>query len=181
MFVRKFLLILFFAMSLGSYAQQGLVMDFGEIDSSEMRLQRNLEYYQLISGSPDGSFLIQDIDLPNLNLQQEFQKRYSVNFEFLSVDNIISTGISSRHFMANSPLSFNGTIFSEQAFQVNDKLIIGGYSYGALPIVGAQNPSPNQSYFGTYGSTMFMQYKVSKNISIETSISVGQQQGPPGF
>ena len=49
--VKYILVILFSIFCLSSIAQQGPVMDFGEIDSTEIEMQRNLEYHQLINGT----------------------------------------------------------------------------------------------------------------------------------
>jgi hypothetical protein len=162
-------------------AQQGLQMDFGEVDSSEIQLQRQVEYYQLISGTLANDLLLQEIKLPEFNAPWEYQQRYTIKPDFLPLSNAVFSGFPTGTFGAYSPFFVNGTILSEQAYQVNDKLVIGGFSYGANFIHGVASPNKS-SYFDTYGSTMFMQYKVSKNIKIETSISVGQQHGPvPGF
>ncbi len=164
-----------------SYAQQGLQMDLGEIDTTELNLQRQIEYYQLIHGTPVNNMFLEDLKFPELNLDQEMLNRYTVNMGFLPLEQFIYTGISSSPLGAFSPFYYNSTILSGQAVQLNDKLVISGYSYGANSIFSAPLPNQNSSYFDTYGSTMFMQYKVSKNFKIETRVSVGQRQGPPGF
>lgn len=179
--MKQFLLILFSVIALQATAQQGLQMDFGEVDSSEVELQRRIEYNQLISGNFNTNALAYDLNLPKFNLQQEYQKRYGLSLEFLPTNNLLFTGLSSGPIGTYSPFYHNGTILSEQAFQLGDKLIIGGYSYGANNIHTTPNPNPKASYFDTYGSTMYMQYKVSKNFKIETRVSVGQRQGHPGF
>ncbi len=178
----KQLLFLFFSLIFSySYAQQGLQMDFGEVDSSEVNLQRQIEYYQLIHGTPVNNLITEGFKLPEINLEQEMIKRYTVNLSYLPAEQFISSGINSEAFGVISPFYLNSTILSSQAVQLNDKLVIGGYSYGANSIFSAPLPNQNPSYFDTYGSTMFMQYKVSKNFKIETRVSVGQRQGPPGF
>jgi hypothetical protein len=157
-------------------------MDFGEVDSSAVELHRQMEYYRLINGNADGLLDNTAINLPQFNVTREYQKRYSLNVDFTPISNFMFAGISSGPFGAYSPFYHNGTILSEAAYQLGDKFVIGGYSYGANTIHAAPYPNQRANYFDTYGSTMFMQYKVSKNFKIETRVSVGQNKGiGPGF
>jgi len=179
--MKKLLFIILSFLFTFSYAQQGLQMDLGEVDTLEANLDRQIEYYQLIHGTPENNLFSEGFKLPEINLQQEMIKRYTVDMNFLPAEQFIYTGLNSDAFGIISPFYNNGTILSSQAVQLNDKLVIGGYSYGANSIFSAPLPNQHSSYFDTYGSTMFMQYKVSKNFKIETRVSVGQRQGPPGF
>lgn len=174
--------IVFSFLCLSTLAQQGLVLDIGEIDSTELQQHRQLEYHQFITGSFGTDLLLDGIQLPKFNPQYEYQQRYAATLELLPLNDFVFTGISSGAFGAYSPFYHNRTILSEQAFRVSDKLIIGGYSYGANSVYSAPLPNQNSSYFDSYGSTMFMQYKVSKNFKIETRVSVNQRQlRAPGF
>jgi len=180
--VKYLFIVLYSFIILSVKAQTDLRIDFGKVDSSEVERHRQLEYYQFVTGSFGSDYLLGDIELPQFNAEQEYHERYTINMELLPLNNFVFTGISSGPFGAHSPFYHNGQILSQQAFQVSDKLIIGGFSYGANSLYTAPFPNQNSSYFDTYGSTMFLQYKVSKNIKIETRVSVGQNQGhAPGF
>lgn len=82
-----------------------------------------------------------------------------------------------------SPFYYNAQIFGGSSTQLNDKITIGGFNYGTSSLLSAPLPKANNSYFDTYGSTLFMEYKVSKSIKIETRVSVGHSnRGPlPGY
>lgn len=175
--VKHFLIILFSVFCLSSTAQQGLVMDFGEIDSTEMQIHRNMEYQQFINGTFQSDYLSEEIKLPEFNTQYEYQQRYTVNLNVLPLHNYSIRNFSPGSLGGFSPLFYNSEVLSQAAYSVGDKLVVGGFSYGANSIMTAPVPKMNGSYFDTYGSTMFMKYKVSKNVSIETSISVGQNRG----
>ena len=179
--MKRYIFILLVFLSFGSFAQQGLQMNFGEVDSAEVEYQRQIEYYQFINGnfSPDG--LISELKLPDYKFNTSFGSPYSLNMTFQPFFHNNFTSIS--NFDIISPFFYNAEILSSDAYQIGNKLVLGGFSYGANSVMSA--PSPNQmgQSFDNYGSTMFMQYKVSKNFKIETRVSVGQNRGPipPGF
>ena len=163
-----------------SITQQGLQTEFTEQDSVEMRLHRQLEYQQFISGASD--FLAQEINLPDLNFQEEFLKRYSVNLNFSPATNYTFAGFPSRMTDPyHLPFFHNGNVLSAAAYQLGDKFTLGGYSYGANSIFSAPHPNRGMNNFDNYGSTLFMEYKVSKSIKIETRINVQQGGHHPGF
>lgn len=162
--VKYKLSILFLFIALSSFAQQGLQMDFGEIDSTEMALQRSVEYYQFINGTLGSDNYLTEFKLPEFNPLQVFQSpQLILNF-------------SPQLFNGISPF-YNGEILSQAAYSLGDKFIVGGFSYGTNSALSTPAHNMRGSYFDTYGSTMFMKYKVSKSVSIETRISVGQNHG----
>ena len=179
--MKRFIFILLVFISLGSFAQQGLQMNFGEVDSAVVEAQRQIEYYQFINGnfSPDG--LISDLKLPDYKFNPTVSNPYSFTFTFQPIVNPNFSAIS--NFQTLFPFFYNGEILSSDAYQIGNKLVFGGFSYGASSIMTAPLPNQMGRSFDTYGSTMFMQYKVSKNFKIETRVSVGQNRGPvpPGF
>lgn len=159
-------------------------MDFTEQDSAQMNLQRQIEYYQLISGSNfNTGLLTEKIELQDVDLMSEFYNQQSISFNFspLNAYNYmgVSAGMTSPLF---SPYYRNGEVLSAAAYQLNDKFVFGGYSYGTNSIFSAPYPSQGMgSNFDSYGSTLFMQYKVSKKFKIETRINVQQRGHYPGF
>ena len=178
--MRSVLVIILLFCALQTFAQQGLQMDFGEVDSSEVQLQRQIEYYNLINGGIDGSYLMSDLQLPEFDMNQFYQSRYTL--ALAAVPQFNYTGLSFHGSDIVSPYYYNAEMLSSEAFELGDKFVIGGYSYGANSVLSAPLPNQNSNYFDTYGSTMFMQYKVSKKFKIETSISIQQNRmGPPGF
>ena len=178
--MRSVLIIFLLFFGLQAFAQQGLQMDFGEVDSSEVLMHRQIEYYNFINGGMDAGYLMEELQLPEFNMNQFYQSRYTL--ALAAFPQLNYTGLSFHGSDIVSPYYYNAEMLSSAAFELGDKFVIGGYSYGANLINTAPLPNHNSGYFDAYGSTMFMQYKVSKKFKIETSISIQQnRQGPPGF
>jgi len=176
-FLAGIFLFLFFV---SASAQQGLQMDIPEMDSTSTAAERQLMYQQLISGNTAPLLTGFNTQLPDFNFWGEFQKRYTLNFDFYPLASAMDF-VSPFHFNTlHMPFFHNGEILSEAAYKLGENFVLGGYSYGANSVFSAPLPNQGASYFDTYGSTLFMQYKVSKNFKIETRINVNRHQGP-GF
>jgi len=178
--MKHFIFIFLVFLSFGSFAQQGLQMNFGEVDSAEVVQQRQIEYYEFINGLGQNEF-INDIKLPSYKFNPIIGNPYTYTFTFQPLFNNNFSAFSNYEII--SPFFYNGQVLSSDAYQIGNKLVLGGFSYGANSFMSAPLPNQNGHSFDTYGSTMFLQYKVSKNFKIETRISVQQRQGPipPGF
>jgi hypothetical protein len=178
--VKQLIFFILTLSSFASFAQQGLQFELTEQDSIQMKLQRELEYKQMISGL--SGFLMDDIELPDFNYQEEFSNRYKISFNFSPTANYSFSGFSSG--MSNyfpSPFYRNAQVFSSAAYQIGDKVTFGGFSYGANSIFSAPHPNQQMNNFDNYGSTLFMEYKVSKNFKIETRVNVQKGGRHPGF
>ena len=178
--MKRFIFILLVFISLESLAQQGLQMKFGEVDSTEVLQQRQIEYYEFINGLGQVE-IMNNIKLPTSRFNPTVGSPYTFNFTFQPLFTNNFTAFS--NFDLVSPFFYNGEILSSDAYQIGNKLVLGGFSYGANSVMSAPLPNQMGRSFDNYGSTMFMQYKVSKNFKIETRVSVGQNRGPipPGF
>ncbi|MDX8339974.1 hypothetical protein SLH46_12310 [Draconibacterium sp. IB214405] len=179
--MRSFFIIFLLLFAVQSIAQQGLQMDFGEVDSTEVIQQRQLEYYNFINGGVANDLLLSDLELPDLDFYEAYRNRYTLHLS-LNPNNILTSGFSfNGDGMITTPF-YNAEMLSSAAYKLGDKFVVGGFSYGANSALSAPLPNQNSSYFDAYGSTMFFQYKVSKKFKIETSINI-QQNGhnPMGF
>ncbi len=178
--MKKLLLISFLFFAFGTMAQQGLQMEFTELDSTQLAVQRQIEYYQLVSGN--SAFMNNELALPEFNLQEEYVKRYSLNLDFVALGNYALTGISTGSMNSfYSPYYRNSTVLSSAAYKMGEKFTLGGFSYGANSMHSAPFPNKGANNFDAYGSTLFMEYKVSKNFKIETRVNVQQGGHHPGF
>ncbi len=169
---------------LGSFAQQGLQMEFTELDSAQMKLQREIEYRQLISGNAfDPNLMDEKVELPDFNFMEEYNNRYTLNLGVYPLTNYSFGGLSSGMSpMFYSPFYGNATVLSAASYKLGNKFVLGGYSYGTNSIFGTPAINNGNNNFDNYGSTLIMQYKVSKNFKIETQINVMQGgQRRPGF
>ena len=60
----------------------------------------------------------------------------------------------------------------------SDKFSFGGNSFGAQSVFDKPRMNSSINDMCTKGASMFMQYKVSKNIKVETRVSVSSHQSP---
>ena len=158
-------------------AQEGLILKPMDIDSTLIGVERQLEYQQLISGQIPNEMLFEKVELPKFDYKSEYYKRYSINYDMFTFNSMPLTVFSPGMM---SPFYHNGVVLSEAAYKVGDKFTFGGFSYGMNPMM-LPPPAPGINNFNRYGSTMFMQYKVSKNFKIETRVNVSQGGQYPGF
>lgn len=146
-----------------------------ETDSTQMKNERQLLYQQLLSVSLQSSGLMDNIKLPEFDFNGELPKRYQFSAETFTTNqyqfNIYPGGNS---ILTSSPFFTNGAVFSEAQYKFSDKFILGGYSFGTNSIFASPLPNQGMNNFNTRVSTLFMQYKVSKNFKIETRVSVSQ-------
>lgn len=176
--MKKLLLILFTFYFIDSFAQEPLMPVITENDSTSVAAERQLMYYQLLSGTlPLGEFM-EPIQLPEFSFQNEMLKRQ--NFEFYSKDmnfNTFAFMTPGRFGIGLSPFLRDETIFSGASYQINDRFTLGGYSFGANSVFSAPFSNQGMNNFDVRGSTMFLKYNVSKNFKIETRINVTQGPG----
>ncbi len=171
------LLFLLLAMTSSIFAQQGAILKPMELDSARLKLNPH-EYEQSIPGS----YLSQPYEKnyflgfkPNF----DYNQGYKLNLDFFNFNDLPLMGFSSGGMNTfNSPFFHNGVILSEGAYSLNNKLVFGGFSYGANSIFSAPSFNPQMNNFDTYGSTIFMQYKVSKKFKIETRFNFSNSPGP---
>ena len=79
--MKKLFLILFTFYFLFSYAQEPLMPVFAENDSVAKAAERQLMYYQLLSGTLPLGDLMEPMQLPEFNFQGEMAKRWSYNVQ----------------------------------------------------------------------------------------------------
>jgi hypothetical protein len=179
----KNILLLFLTLSwFGAAAQQGKILMPLETDSSQIDIERQIEYRQLISGQFNNDLFPETVKLSGFDLNTEFAKMYSLNLNLYNFNTMFNSGFSTGMNPFPSPFYQNGMVLSEGAYQFSDKFTFGGFSYGANSMMsGPPMPTPGIDKFDRYGSTLFMQYKVSKNFKIETRFNVSQGSRYPGF
>ena len=182
--MKKLIFIALLFLSLGSLAQQGLQMQFTEQDSVEMQQQRQMEYRQLISGNAPANMLMdEDFKFPPFDYRAEINKSYTLSLGFSPIMNYSYGGISSGMSLPfYSRFYSNAQVLSAANYKLGDKFSVGGFSYGANSVFGAPVHNYDMNNFDDYGSTIILQYKVSKNFKIETQINVSKNgHRPPGI
>lgn len=176
--VKKLFFIVFVIYYCNSFAQEPLMPLLPEKDSMALAAERQLMYYQLLSGTLPLEGILEPIRLPDFSFQDEMLKRR--NFDFYSSDlnlNTIEFSTLGYSGFGLSPFLRNETIFSGAAYELNHRFTLGGYSYGANPVFSAPFPNQGINNFDVRGSTLFLKYNVSKNFKIETRVNVTQGPG----
>lgn len=177
--MRRLFFILFILACLQPFAQEPLMPVMPEQDSVMMEAERSVMYQQLLSGKLFSGEILEPLQLPDFDFRSELaNSRYNdssgISMNQWSFGRIIpgSFGISPAPFLRNE------TVFSGAAYQLNNRFTLGGYSFGANSLFSAPFPNQGINNFDVRGSTLFMQYNVSKNFKIETRVNVTQG---PGF
>ena len=173
-------MILFMFLLLGGisvHAQEKLMPIMPAEDSTQILLERKILYNQLMTGTPENSEIFEVPQLHKFDFSAAIAQRFSINPSGMLHTTTLG-GFTPGLFPA-APFLRNGSVFSAASYQLSDKFTVGGYSFGANSIFSAPLPNQGMNNFDTRGSTLFMQYKVSKNFKIETRVSV--TQGPGGY
>lgn len=152
-----------------------------EEDSVQLQLEREMLYRQLLSGSFMSTDLLQPFHFPQVDFNANLSERLNLN-SYVFKQNLLQPEEIRLGFIGPvyTPFSRDVTVLSSAAYQLNDRFKVGGYSFGANSIYTAPFPKQGFNNFDVHGSTLFMQYKVSKNFKIETRVNVTQGYGP-GF
>ena len=82
------------------------------------------------------------------------------------------------YFTTINPFIRSGIIFNQAKYKISEKFTLGGNSFGANSIFSAPLPNRGNTNFDYRGASMFMQYKISKNVKIETRVSVTSSPRP---
>ncbi|NOY95583.1 MAG: hypothetical protein GXO81_04255 [Chlorobi bacterium] len=82
------------------------------------------------------------------------------------------------YFTTINPFIRSGIIFNQARYEISEKFTLGGNSFGANSIFSAPLPNQGNTNFDYRGASMFMQYKISKNVKIETRVSVTSRPRP---
>jgi hypothetical protein len=113
-------------------------------------------------------------DQPLLPLQNK-------NLDFLkylnpSKQNNLSYSFSGTSF---NPVYPFGTIFNQSIYRLNDRLMIGGNSFGAQSVFDPPKLNSSIQDMSIKGASMFMQYKVSDHFKVETRVSISNGRSTP--
>ncbi len=159
-------------------AQEPLMPMMHEQDSMQLAAERQIIHYKLLHGIP----------LADEWLQQERLTDYNFNFGQPGLRDFGVTAFTAESWLfgipttgyvrtVSNPFFRNATILSGSAWQLNDRFTLGGYSFGANSWITAPFPNQGQNSFDFRGSTIFMQYNVSKNVRVETRLNVIRGSG----
>lgn len=175
---RSLIFIFSFCVAQLAYSQKEILSD--SISASKLQEKyRNLTpekpQFFMESFPPEGLLLI-DKSLFNQPLIPEYSKNIDFKKYFTSDKLIIESGsFTTQHF---SPFLYSGNIFNQATYQVNDRFSFGGNSFGAQTIFDKPKLNPAIQDMNVKGASMFMQYKISKSIKVETRVSISNRSNP---
>ena len=177
--MKRFVLFLISFCALGfAYSQEEIVFDSistiqSEIPVKELSLEKPLLFENSFSigemNSPD-KYLFNQAVFPAYNKNLDFIKNLNyakATFEAFSVNGYIA-----------SPFYLNGMVFNQATYRLGNKFSFGGNSFGVQSVFDKPRMNSSINEMSTKGASMFMQYKITKNIKVETRVSVSGGQSP---
>lgn len=133
-------------------------------------------YRELFNFSPNSTFGEINIEpVPQIN--QNFNLKPGFIIDFNSFSGMKSITLSNL-FPIFNPFVNSFSITNQARYKLSDKFTLGGNSYAGNSIF---NPMPANSSIqdmSIRGASMFLQYKVSKNVKLSGSFSISNQDHP---
>lgn len=172
------LIFIFLIAGLATCGQELLLPALPEVDSVYSE-EENPDINHVIS---PGDLMYHDMSIfkvPDFDFNVELPERWRYSLTDLKESKIHSvSAFNNPFYFVPSPFVHSGTVFSGAAYSFNDKLMMGGYSFGAQSVFTAPLPNQSINQYDFRGSSMFLQYNVTKNFKIETRVNVIHGPGP---
>jgi len=115
--------------------------------------------------------LQEEIKLPKFDFNQNLFSGMKPDYTVYN-GSAYSPGVFGGSFFAANPFARDAFVFNQAAYKISDRLSFGGNSFGVNSIFSAPLPNRGPNSYDFRGASMFMQYKISKNITVETRVSV---------
>lgn len=80
-----------------------------------------------------------------------------------------------------NPFISSVQVFSQGSYRLNDKLSIGGNSFGARTIFDTPVLNPAIQNMNVRGANLIMHYKISDKLKVETRFSISNHKSPFGL
>lgn len=170
-----FLIFVFGFLKIG--AQETKDFKLSEKDSIQLELERQMHYNQLLKGYVNPNDFLETFQLPKYDLNDAILLRWNTNLSGIIPNQLDMNSISAGG-TGFIPFLRNAQVLSSANYKPGNKLSFGGFSYGANSIFSSPSLNPEINRFDMYGSTLFIQYKVSKNFKIETRVNVIKGPAP---
>jgi len=177
--MKRFILFLISSCAaVSAYSQEEILLD------SIPKIKREVAVKELYLEKPllfENEFSIGEINLIDKSMfNQPLLPDYNKNLDlkkYLNFTKTSSESFSTIGYFA-SPFYTNGMVFNQATYRLSDKFSFGGNSFGARSVFDKPRMNSSINDMSTKGASMFMQYKVSKNIKVETRVSVSSHQSP---
>jgi len=175
--MKRFIFFLIsFCAAVSAYSQEEIILDSitkiqKEVAVRELNLEKPLLLENSFSSGEINSldkYLFNQSLLPDYNKNLDFKK--NLNFSKSTIESFSTNG-----FIV-SPFFINGVVFNQAIYRLSNKFSFGGNSFGAQSVFDIPKINSSINDMSTKGASMFMQYKISKNIKVETRVSVSGHQ-----
>jgi len=175
--MKRFIFFLIsFCAAVSAYSQEEIILDSitkiqKEVAVRELNLEKPLLLENSFSSGEINSldkYLFNQSLLPDYSKNLDFKK--NLNFSKSTIESFSTNG-----FIV-SPFFINGVVFNQAIYRLSNKFSFGGNSFGAQSVFDIPKINSSINDMSTKGASMFMQYKVSKNIKVETRVSVSGHQ-----
>lgn len=182
--MHRFLIILFLlSISFHTLAQQVVEQPLPTTDTTRLTLPVIPESELAIPSLETPLFLNalttpQHFNAPVFDINKYLKSNWKVEYQSFTGSNP-NFGYSPGSYFMVSPFLHSAAIFNQASYRLSDKVTFGGNSFGVNSIFAAPLPHPSANQWETKGASMFLQYKVNRNLKIETRISVSGHQNKP--
>lgn len=175
--MKRFLLFLISSCAvIFAYSQEEIILD------SIPKIQTEVDARQLNMEKPlflENSFPMDEIILfDKATFNQPLLPDYTRNLNFKKYSGI--SGLAAESFSLTGlgffPFFQSGSIYNQATYKLNDRFTFGGNSFGVRSVFDQPKMNSSIRDMSTKGASMFMQYKISNSIKVETRISISNQQ-----
>lgn len=145
-----------------------------EIKVGQPVMERMLDFNQ--TSFPE-EITFSDISIFNQPLLPDHNK----NLDFSKYLNPKQISFSTNYYagFSNHSIFSFGHVFNQSAYQLNDRLMFGGNSFGARTIFEAPKLNSSIHDMSIKGATMFMEYKVTDKFKVQTRVSISNGNNSP--
>lgn len=170
-------ILIFSCVMISAFAQEKIVSDTISRLPDESVLRPSIPMKPLISEEIFSSDVPVFFDKSIFN--QPLIPAYNKNLDFLKYLHASKTKSISTTEMGIGffPFLSTGKIFNQSTYQLNDKLVFGGNSFGVQSVFDKPKLNPAIQDMSTKGASMFLQYKISKNFKVEGRVSITNHSG----
>jgi len=112
---------------------------------------------------------------------QPLLPEYNQNLDFLKYLNP-SKAISQSYSFSGAywnPIFPFGQVFNQSSYQINDRFLVGGNSFGAQSVFDRPKLNSSIGDMSIKGASMFLQYKVNDHFKVETRVSISNRRSGP--
>ncbi|MDP3913357.1 MAG: hypothetical protein Q8R96_06440 [Bacteroidota bacterium] len=176
---RLILLMISFCAALFVSAQEEIFSDSISVERGQIKVRQPIMERTL--NFDENAFPI-EFDLLDASIfNQPLLPDYNKNLDFIKyLKPSKTTGFSqyTERFSFN-PVFPYGHVFNQSSYQLNNRLSIGGNSFGARSAFEPPKLNSSIQDMSIKGASMFLQYKVNDRFKVQTRVSISNRPSTP--